>query len=75
MSERLEAERRIRVLVEEAESLRAVVGEAPGEMGIIGFSSKARKLQNTWPRIFIRPTKLRCLNARWLTSMVNPEAA
>ena len=29
MSDRLEAERRIRALVEEAESLRAVVGEAP----------------------------------------------
>ena len=46
MSERLEAERRIRVLVEEAESLRAVVGEAPGEMGIIGRSMRIRGVCN-----------------------------
>ena len=42
MSERLEAERRIRSLIEEAESLRAVVGEAPGELGIIGRSAGIR---------------------------------
>jgi PAS domain S-box-containing protein len=47
MSERLEAERRIRVLVEEAESLRAVVGEAPGEMGIIGRSAATRGVCNS----------------------------
>ena len=47
MSERLEAERRIRVLVEEAESLRAVVGEAPGEMGIIGRSAGIRGVCNS----------------------------
>ncbi len=47
MSERLEAERRIRVLVEEAESLRAVVGEAPGEMGIIGRSAAIRGVCNS----------------------------
>ena len=47
MSERLEAERRIRVLMEEAESLRAVVGEAPGEMGIIGRSAAIRGVCNS----------------------------
>ena len=47
MSERLEAERRIRVLMEEAESLRAVVGEAPGEMGIIGRSAGIRGVCNS----------------------------
>ena len=46
-SERLEAERRIRVLMEEAESLRAVVGEAPGEMGIIGRSAAIRGVCNS----------------------------
>ena len=46
ISERLEAERRIRLLVEEAESLRAVVGEAPGEMGIIGRSMRIRSVCN-----------------------------
>ena len=44
---RMEAERRIRVLMEEAESLRAVVGEAPGEMGIIGRSAAIRGVCNT----------------------------
>ena len=44
VSERLEAERRIRVFIEEAESLRAVVGEAPGEMGIIGRSAGSEVL-------------------------------
>jgi PAS domain S-box-containing protein len=47
MSERLEAERRIRLLVEETESLRAVVGEAPGEMGIIGRSARIRDVRNS----------------------------
>jgi hypothetical protein len=46
MRERLEAERRIWVLIEETESLRAVVGEAPGEMGIIGRSRKVSS--NLW---------------------------
>jgi hypothetical protein len=46
MRERLEAERRIRVLIEETEALRAVVGEAPGEMGIIGRSRKVSS--NLW---------------------------
>jgi PAS domain S-box-containing protein len=49
MSERLEAERRIQVLIEETESLRAVVGEAPGEMGIIGRSAGIRAVCN-WIR-------------------------
>jgi PAS domain S-box-containing protein len=47
ISERLEAERRIRVLAEETESLRAVVGEAPGEMGIIGRSARIRDVCNS----------------------------
>ena len=47
MSERLEAERRIRALTEEAESLRTVVGEAPGEMGIIGRSAGIRGVCNS----------------------------
>jgi transcriptional regulator with GAF, ATPase, and Fis domain len=47
MNDRLEAERRIRVLTEEAESLRAVVGEAPGEMGIIGRSAGIRAVCNS----------------------------
>ncbi|HEY5704105.1 MAG TPA: sigma 54-interacting transcriptional regulator [Terrimicrobiaceae bacterium] len=47
MNERLEAERRIRILVEEAELLRAVVGEAPGEMGIIGRSAGIRGVCNS----------------------------
>jgi hypothetical protein len=46
MRERLEAERRIWVLIEETESLRAVVGEVPGEMGIIGRSRKVSS--NLW---------------------------
>ena len=40
MSERLEAERRIRALIKEAESLRAVVGE----MGIMGRSAGIRSV-------------------------------
>jgi transcriptional regulator with GAF, ATPase, and Fis domain len=35
------------VLAEEAESLRAVVGEAPGEMGIIGRSAATRGVCNS----------------------------
>jgi PAS domain S-box-containing protein len=43
MSERLEAERRIRALIKEAESLRAVVGE----MGIMGRSAGIRSVCNS----------------------------
>jgi PAS domain S-box-containing protein len=43
MRERLEAERRIRALIEEAESLRAVVGE----MGIMGRSAGIRAVCNS----------------------------
>ena len=46
MKERLDAERRIRALVEETECLRTVVGEAPGDMGIIGHSAGVRAVDN-----------------------------
>ena len=41
-NERLDWERRIRALTEETEYLREVVGEAPGEMGLVGRSAGAR---------------------------------
>jgi PAS domain S-box-containing protein len=41
-NERLEWERRIRALTEETEYLREVIGDAPGEMGLVGRSAGAR---------------------------------
>lgn len=46
VDERVEAERRIRALTEETEYLREVVGEAPGEMGLVGRSPGVRGVCN-----------------------------